>query len=152
MDSNLETLTEKEKGNLAPGVDSAMDGNDENDVNHENEINCDDNDDDDDDSLLVDIPMFGAPGEVPPKIMEQPPDGFQWNDNAIVECFQMALETHDEKDKEVSFEWFSSGQSSSDQQFLSDWKPKSLSLPLWAKDPFVDLWNDTEKKNESNST
>lgn len=124
------------------------------------DYDCDD-DDDDDSSLLVDVPLIEHPGQAPPKKLEEPPEGLQWNDGAILECFQLAVATHDQtttlppqaatppaddsNDKStltmLSFEWSAPTQNSksnsSDIEFLSTWKPKSLPLPIWAVDPFV---------------
>lgn len=130
----------------------------------------DDADDDDDDvddesSLLADVPFFDDPGQVPRKKLEQPPEGLQWKDDAILECFQLAVATHDqttitstissnrEKEAEqdsdsvlLSFEWSApttdskntqSPSKSSEMEFLSMWKPKHLPLPIWAVDPFA---------------
>jgi hypothetical protein len=71
---------------------------------------------------------------------ELPSEGLQWKDNAIQDCFQLALSTHDDDNKG---KWSSCSWSvpplgnAQDNQFLSSWRPGSLSLPLWAVDPLV---------------
>jgi hypothetical protein len=124
---------------------------------NDSDIDYDDDDDDDDSSLLVDVPLIEHPGQASPKKLEEPPEGLQWNDDAILECFQLAVATHDQTTtilpqathadsndnytlKILPFEWSAptnNNSKSSDMEFLSTWKPKSLPLPIWAVDPFV---------------
>jgi hypothetical protein len=94
----------------------------------------------DDDSSLG-VPLFTTPQ--PPK-PEEPPKGLEWHDEAIQECFDLALQTHDDDQQQPSTnrgEWsmptlqFFGNQH--DEEFLATWRPGSLSLPIWAVDPFT---------------
>lgn len=94
------------------------------------------NDEYDHDDDELDVPLFGEPGESPPMMMEQPPDGYRWDDTAIIECFQRTVMSHDQKIDDPSFDWFPSTHTPNSKNFLATWEPKSLSLPLWSQDIF----------------
>jgi hypothetical protein len=71
---------------------------------------------------------------------ELPSEGLQWKDDAIQDCFQLALSTHDDDNKggRSSCSWSVPPLGNAqDDKFLSSWRPGSLSLPLWAVDPLV---------------
>ena len=115
---------------------------------------------DDDSSLLVHVPLLQSSAEVASKILDKPPEGFEWNDNAIVECFELAVKSHDNKNNNddnyntgnggnrTNLEWYPPPtRNSGDLVGVSSWQPKRLPLPTWAKDPFPELI--TEKQSKS---
>jgi hypothetical protein len=64
-------------------------------------------------------------------IPSAPPDNMQWNDNAILDCFQMSVESHEEKDPKVDWKpppFYPE----IDLSPLSEWQPEELALPSWA--------------------
>ena len=96
-----------------------------------------DQDESDDDSSIG-VPLISvAPDEALPAMIEKverPPDGLDWNDNAITDCWNVAIQTHDNPERS---EWRAPSLiSQHDTEMLSQWKPKSLPIPLWALDPF----------------
>ena len=126
--------------------------------------NNDDESNDDDSSLLIHVPLLQSTAEVPSKILDKPPEGFEWDDDAILECFELALKSHDQnikknnnniddssdnnhKDDPTDFAWYPPTQNPNDNFIPSIWQPKSLPLPIWANDPFAELL--VEKQNES---
>ena len=64
------------------------------DVDSEEDYDDDDGCNDDDSSLLINVPLLQSSADVASKILDQPPEGFEWNDNAIMECFELAVKTH----------------------------------------------------------
>eukprot|EP00980_Cylindrotheca_fusiformis_P006983 scaffold1469_cov119-Cylindrotheca_fusiformis.AAC.27 len=99
--------------------------------------NVDDADQDSDASSIgVPLVMVSPNEEAPelPEKMEKPADGLEWDDSAILSCWNLAVETHEH---ERPKEWQApSLLDRTDHEFLSSWKPKELPLPLWAVDPF----------------
>ena len=66
--------------------------------------------------------------------VERPPDGLQWNDTAIVDCWNVAIHSHDSPEPA---EWQApSLVNQKDMELLTNWRPKSMSIPIWAVDPF----------------
>ena len=137
---------------------SEVEGNMDDVDNNEDYGDDDDESNDDDSSLLVHVPLLQSSAEVSSKILDKPPKGFEWNDNAIMECFELAVKCHDNKNKNddenkdndgnpINFEWYPSTQNPVDLHGVSSWQPKQLPLPLWAKDPFAELM--AEKQSES---
>ena len=103
----------------------------------------------DEDESLLDVPIMIVDPSAPVVAVskpERPSDGLIWNDNAIEECFQVALNAHDAGGAEVNVnddgisataEWVVPVLGdSSDQEILSSWTPKTLPLPFWAVSGF----------------
>jgi hypothetical protein len=64
-------------------------------------------------------------------IPSAPPANMQWNDNAILDCFQMSVESHEEKDPKIDWQpppFYPE----IDLSPLSEWHPEELALPSWA--------------------
>jgi hypothetical protein len=103
------------------------------------ETSLNDNDDEhDSDTSSIGVPLVmvcpstGLP--VVPLKAERPPDGLEWNDAAILDCWNLAVTTHDQ---EQPMEWQApSLVNREDHEFLVNWKPRSFPLPLWAVDAF----------------
>jgi hypothetical protein len=56
----------------------------------------------------------------------QPRQDFTWDDRAIVDCFQCAVDSHQD---ETKHEWKPPNE--------SEWEPKPIPLPSWAVDPLL---------------
>lgn len=98
----------------------------------------DDGDDDDDETfdLDVDVPLVITQIEQPKA--QRPVEGLKWKDDAIQDCFQLALSTHDDEinNKERNY-WSLPPFGNEDHEHLELWRPASLTLPFWAVDPYV---------------
>ena len=103
----------------------------------------DDSDDDDDDDDSLSIVVLEGP---PPMKLEKPSEGLQWDDLAIDDCFRLAIATHDAAAANASDEALQWNLpplgNMDDNDFLSTWQPKPLSLPLWAVQPFTTIDNE----------
>jgi hypothetical protein len=103
------------------------------------------------DGSSIGVPLYTTNQQQEAK-PELPSEGLQWKDDAIRDCFQLALSTHDyryEDEDEDNKNNNNKGGSSScswsvpplgnaqDNEFLASWRPRSLPLPLWAVDPLV---------------
>ena len=100
-------------------------------------IQCDNQDDSDDDSSIG-VPLITvAPDATLPAIrekVERPPEGLQWSDTAIVDCWNVAVKSHDNSEPP---QWRSpSLVDEHDMEMWTKWRPKSVPIPLWAVDPF----------------
>eukprot|EP00428_Durinskia_dybowskii_P042232 CAMPEP_0170278552 /NCGR_PEP_ID=MMETSP0116_2-20130129/39280_1 /TAXON_ID=400756 /ORGANISM="Durinskia baltica, Strain CSIRO CS-38" /LENGTH=63 /DNA_ID=CAMNT_0010529863 /DNA_START=25 /DNA_END=216 /DNA_ORIENTATION=- len=62
-------MTSNQEGNM-----NDVDTEDYGDSNDD----CNDDDDDDDSSLLIHVPLLQSSAEVASKILDQPPEGFEW--------------------------------------------------------------------------
>jgi hypothetical protein len=95
---------------------------------------------DSDDSSSLGIPLVvmndGDVQDKPkiPEKMERPPDGLRWKDDAILDCFNLGVTNHF---LDQPTEWVvPSLLNRQDNEFLANWKPASLPLPIWAVDSF----------------
>jgi hypothetical protein len=61
----------------------------------------------------------------------EPRQGFDWDDRAIVDCFQCAVDSHVGSKQQ---EWIP-------PPAKDKWKPKPIPLPSWAIDPLLQLDN-----------
>lgn len=109
------------------------------DEQDEEKIRCEE--DESDDNSSIGVPLISvAPGEALPAMkekIERPPDGLQWNDTAIMDCWNVAINSHDNSE---TSEWRAPSLiNQRDMELLTRWKPNSLSIPLWAVDPFSHL-------------
>ncbi|CAJ1960120.1 unnamed protein product [Cylindrotheca closterium] len=123
----------------AESNDAAMDANT---PIHEKQISsnihAEDNNESDGDDSSIGVPLISvAHDEMLPAMkekVERPPDGLQWNDSAIVDCWNVAIQGHDNPEPA---EWRApSLVNQQDMELLTNWRPKSLSIPIWAVDPF----------------
>ncbi|KAL3944666.1 MAG: hypothetical protein SGBAC_001274 [Bacillariaceae sp.] len=96
----------------------------------------DENDSDDDSSIGVPL-ISVAHDEALPALkekVERPADGLQWSDTATMDCWNIAIQGHDDPEPA---EWRApSLVNQKDMELLTNWQPKSLSIPIWAVDPF----------------
>lgn len=134
-------------------------------MSDDNEDDLMDEMDDEDSSLLVNVPLFETPEEGAPKPSkrEQPPEGLTWQDDAILSCFQVAVDTHKlqvetkegtEETIPASFLW-SAPSSTDNGHDNDDWTPKPIPLPIWAAtlDPTISgilLVEDNKRDEASN--
>lgn len=148
--SGMETIKEELEGTKMQDGVEIDDTMEDNAICDENDNHDDSNDNEPDDassssssSLLVDVPLMTNPSATTavihqPSKLEEPPEGLAWNDNAILQCFQLAQSTHDmttttEATSSNSMIWekpvnsFFEG-STADLEFLTKWKPKELTL------------------------
>ena len=120
----------------------------------------DDDGDETDSSILANVTLIENPADTPVSKREEPPPGLQWHDDAILECFQLAVYTHHvevsaEEQHQIGdeattiesttnvpepFVW-SLKETKPDgaiadvppnDAFPDGWRPKSLPLPAWA--------------------
>jgi len=139
-DTNSEEEIVEETGGDDGQVGSDMDDSSEGDSNEDNSS--------------LGVPIFETPSQVPPPIKraEAPPEGMTWNDDAILECFRLAVNSHKDSNP-AQFSWSApcdvnatpAREDSSD----NSWKPKSLSLPLWAVDPFAKILGSGRPSDEA---
>lgn len=156
--TNDETMSHPAPGGLTVDHGTSMD-----DMDSEDYGDNDENDDDDDDSsMMIHVPLLESSSEVTPKILDQPPEGFEWNDNAILECLELAIKSHDQDiiinnddddntasdNPSINYDWYPTAQQTTNP--LASWQPKPLPLPVWAKDPFTELLE--QKQVESSAT
>lgn len=97
-----------------------------------------DNGEQDSDASSIGVPLVMiSPGEGLPALTqkaEKPPEGLEWDDMAIMDCWNLAVATHHQEQPK---EWRApSLVNREDHEFLVHWKPQALPLPLWAVDPF----------------
>ena len=80
----------------------------------------------------------GDPVSTKKQKLQKPDDELQWDDRAISSCLELAIATHDDKEQRIEQHWKVPylGNPAKDN-FLANWKPTSLDLPLWAVDPFL---------------
>ena len=110
--------------------DDAKEDDDENDCS----------DDGDDDSIGVPLIVNGSSDNNAVIKVEKPANGLEWDDGAIENCLNVAIETHDSDFSSsltrttLQTEWQipSLNQNNDD----SNWSPQSLPLPIWAVNPF----------------
>lgn len=97
----------------------------------------DENDSDDDSSIgvpLISVAHDEAPLPAMKEKVERPADGLQWSDTATMDCWNVAIQGHDDPEPA---EWRApSLVNQKDMELLTNWNPKSLSIPIWAVDPF----------------
>lgn len=87
----------------------------------------------------IGIPLISvAPDEMVHVMKEKaefPPDGLQWNDTAILDCWNVAIQGHDDPEP---VEWRApSLVNQRDVELLTNWRPKSISIPVYIVDPFL---------------
>ena len=116
-----------------------------NNEKEDDENDCNDDDDDDDSSIGVPL-IVSSPNNNnnnPTEKVEKPANGLEWDDDAIENCLNIALETHDYDSSSLTSttphqqhpqkEWQIP---SLNQNNDNNWSPKSLPIPIWAVDPF----------------
>jgi hypothetical protein len=85
----------------------------------------------DEDGILFQRDPSSASNSGKKAIPSAPPANMQWNDNAILDCFQMSVESHEEKNPKVDWKpppFYPE----IDLSPLSKWQPEELVLPSWA--------------------
>ena len=115
------------------------------DDENDDDLHQKDEDDDDDEADLGNISLaeaipagFSLSRKEAVSDPERPPESLRWDDDAIQNCLDLAITTHDSLSASCTdcLDWpMPILGTSSDQETLKNWKPASLALPLWAVDP-----------------
>ena len=119
------------------------------------------NDDDEDGGILFQkatITKQSTSGGGPPLA---PPSNLIWQEGAIVECFELAVQSHDKSNYSRSWKAMplfapkEDDPPENDGNNLADWEPQPLQLPLWAVATIESEKNrkaTVEKEKEETST
>lgn len=62
-------------------------------------------------------------------VPSKPSPDFEWDDSAIITCFQQSIASHN--DKKLSIDWLPPSAQSVDLSALDGWEPAKMPLPQW---------------------